>query len=174
MKRTKGTVERFGPDWVRMIPRWLARGIWDTIEEGLTGGEHAGTREQQRRRNQIDNGALNECGRGLVHIHDGALVRHEQRRDDRIAKTEELQRDRARAISERIAASRPDEQEHEARADIEGAGSGEGGSGADADNVPRDSGRSRVRVVDGGDPDGGDPDRNQHGVPEEPKPEPEV
>lgn len=68
MKRLTGTVERFSPDWIRMIPRWLARGIWTAIEDGIEGGEHAGTREQKRRRSQIDREYSETATEGL-HTH---------------------------------------------------------------------------------------------------------
>lgn len=97
MKRLTGTVERFSPDWIRMIPRWLARGIWTAIEDGIEGGEHAGTREQKRRRSQIDRGILRDSNRGATYACDDALIRRDERRRDRAAKVAELQSARLEA-----------------------------------------------------------------------------
>lgn len=102
MKRTSGTINRFSPDWINSIPRWLARGIWDAIEEGIEGGEHAGTKEKSRRLRNIQLGNLNECNRGRVNMAVNAMDEHNRRRDERIAKTAELQRDHAKRISERL------------------------------------------------------------------------
>jgi hypothetical protein len=58
MKRKKGTVERFSPAWIRMIPMSLAKGIWGEIEDALEGREHAETRATARRKRQIDRGII--------------------------------------------------------------------------------------------------------------------
>ena len=77
------TIERYSPDWIRMIPRWLARGIWDAIEDELDGGEHAGTRERNRRKSQILGGILNDSNRGVVMVLPTAISDSDQRRSDR-------------------------------------------------------------------------------------------
>lgn len=64
MKREKGTVERFSPEWVRAIPLWLAKGIWGAIEDETKEEDHARTRETSRRRKQIERGIMRETNRG--------------------------------------------------------------------------------------------------------------
>jgi len=99
MKRTEGTVKRFSPDWIRMIPRSLARGIWNTIEEGLGGKEHAKIHESRRRKRQIESGRIGQSGRGVVEITTGALCEHDKRLAERAEQTRELQRARAERVS---------------------------------------------------------------------------
>ena len=144
MKRTKGTIERFSPEWIQSIPRSLARGIWDAIEGALEGEDHAGTRERDRRLHNIDRGKLKLTSCGVVTPADNAVDEYDQRCADRAEQTRELQRARAERISERSADNDLDAGHGESECEAECAGEGE--PGATADNVHDDTGRSTLRV----------------------------
>jgi hypothetical protein len=56
------------------IPRWLARGIWDAIEDGIDGKEHTNARSNERRRKQIERGIIGETNMGTTKIVPNAAV----------------------------------------------------------------------------------------------------
>jgi hypothetical protein len=54
--------------------RWLARGIWDAIEDGIDGKEHTNARSNERRRKQIERGIIGETNMGTTKIVPNAAV----------------------------------------------------------------------------------------------------
>lgn len=82
-------IERFSPEWVLSIPRWLARGIWDAIDEGINGKEVNRATENERRRTQINCGSLKATSRGTTQIKPGAIFASAKRR---LARTKEVER----------------------------------------------------------------------------------
>ena len=74
--KTNEHIERFSPEWINAIPRWLARGIWEAIEESVEGGEHAKTTENERRKRQLAGGRLGESSRGTANIDRESMERH--------------------------------------------------------------------------------------------------
>lgn len=79
--------ERFSPGWIKAIPRWLARGIWDAIEDGISGKEHTNAKANARRKRQIEMGIIRPtatveaCEAHLAMAADRASARERARND---------------------------------------------------------------------------------------------
>jgi hypothetical protein len=99
VKRTKGTVERFSPEWIRMIPLKLARGIWGEIEDALEGEEHAETKATRRRKRQIERGIIKP--NASTDDHRSELQAADTRKSEREDARAELRKQRAAAAAQR-------------------------------------------------------------------------
>ena len=63
-----GRIEYGSADWVRSIPRWLARAIWDRIDPDKK--THSKKKEISRRVDQMERGRITESNRGTTKTAD--------------------------------------------------------------------------------------------------------
>lgn len=108
MKKTPPVIERLSVGWINSIPRKLARGIWDAIEDAIDGKEHTNARSNERRKIQIGNGTLGTGSRGTTQIAQGAADRAAGRTGARVSERERNRgerRDTAAAIREAVVAA---------------------------------------------------------------------
>lgn len=147
-KTTSNSMERFSPGWIRSIPRWLAKGIWDAIEDAVDGKEHGHAKENERRRRQIERGIIkptataDDYSEQLQAADSRAMAREQARADIRAARASA-----AEQLSAGISNLRDNAERSEDEAELL---SGPGGSDDGDDERGSLDGDGRVHADPGG------------------------